>query len=216
VLRGLSGELPWHDRSLDLVIATHMQADHATGLIDVIHRYDVHRVAVPPADDDSLTGRSLLLAAAGETTVEFVSAGDSFDLGDGVRLDVLLPARGDDLSGNDASLVLRLSWRDVSFLLGGDIEARGERGLVESGIELESTVLKVAHHGSGTSSTREFLDAVQPAVAVISSGAGNRFGHPAQSVVERLDNYAAIYGTAERGSVHFETDGHRLWIETDR
>jgi len=78
-------------------------------------------------------------------------------------------------------------------------------------------VLKVAHHGSATSSTRLFLDAVQPTVAVISSGGENRFGHPDDGVVARLDDYAAaIYNTADRGAVYFETDGEQIWIETDR
>jgi competence protein ComEC len=219
VLRGLGREMAWRDRSIDLVVVTHAQADHATGLLDVLDRYDVRRiVAGPPPADNSLVERALTRAASGEgAAIERFAAGTSFDLGGGVRLDVLSPpAHADGASGNDASIVLRLVWRDVSFLLTGDIEANAEKALVESGIDLRATVLKIAHHGSKTSSTAAFLDAVRPPVAVISSGAKNRFGHPAPDVVDRLGEYADIYNTADDGAVHFETDGQRLWIETER
>jgi competence protein ComEC len=145
-----------------------------------------------------------------------VTAGDSIDLGDGIELKVLSPRTDADLSGNDAGVVLRLSWGDVSFLFAADIQARAERLLVESAVQLEATVLKVAHHGSATSSTDAFLDAVRPAVAVVSSGAGNRFGHPDAGVITRLAEYAAVYNTAERGAIHMETDGRSLWIEPER
>jgi competence protein ComEC len=108
--------------------------------------------------------------------------------------------------------VLRLAWDDVSFLLTADIEGAAEQALVDRGAALDATVLKVGHHGSKTSSTRAFLDAVQPSIAVVSAGRDNRFGHPATEVVERLDDYALVYNTAETGDVHFETDGHRLWV----
>jgi competence protein ComEC len=107
-------------------------------------------------------------------------------------------------------------WEDVSFLLTGDIEAAGERALLDSNVPLQSTVLKVAHHGSATSSTRSFLDAVLPSIAVISSGEGNPFGHPDDEVIARLAQYAPVFDAADHGSVRFETDGHQLWIETDR
>jgi len=218
VLRGLGDEMAWRDRSIDLVVLTHAQADHATGLLDVLGRYDVRRIVTSPSGDNSLIERTLTRAASGEgAAIERVTAGTSFDLGDGVRLDVLSPPAGaDGAAGNDASIVLRLVWRDVSFLLTGDIEANTEEALVESGIDLRATVLKVAHHGSKTSSTAAFLDAVRPPVAVVSSGAKNRFGHPALEVVDRLDDYADIYNTGTNGAVHFETDGRRLWIETER
>jgi competence protein ComEC len=217
VLRGLGDELPWHDRSLDLVVITHAQADHATGLLDVFARYDVRRVVAggDSANPSLLSGMLDRAALREGSLVRRISGGSSFDLGEGVRLDVISPA-DQALEGNDASLVLRLTWREVSFLLAGDIEADGERALLDSGVHLRSSVLKVAHHGSKTSSTRAFLDAVRPDIAVISSGEGNRFGHPNADVVQRLDDYARVYNTASDGQVRFETDGHRLWVDTDR
>ena len=88
--------------------------------------------------------------------------------------------------------------------------------LLASGAELRATVLKVAHHGSATSSGAAFLEAVAPQVAVVSAGEGNRFGHPAPAVVERLSAWGETYVTAEDGAVRFETDGARLWVQTGR
>ena len=116
---------------------------------------------------------------------------------------------------NNASVVLALSWRDVDFLLTGDIELAGERALLRSGAELRSTVLKVPHHGSSTSSSAAFLDAVGPAVALISVGEANSFGHPAPSVLERYAG-SLVLRTDEHGTVTLETDGERLWVEVAR
>jgi competence protein ComEC len=217
VLRGLGRQLPWHDRSIDLAIVTHGQADHATGMLDVLDRYDVSRV-IAGGDDGRSVLRSALSNAAAREGITVESATDSsFDLGDGVRLTIIV--RGDDaapLDGNDASAVVLLTYGDVSFLLTGDIEAAAGRVLLDAGIDLRATVLKVAHHGSRTSSTRAFLDAVAPQVSVVSAGADNRFGHPAREVVDRLDDYGAVYNTAKSGDVRLSTDGERLWIETGR
>ncbi len=218
VLRGLSAELPWRDRSLDLVILTHPQTDHFTGLVDVLARYDVRRVVSNGAVADGPASAAWRRAVRTEgRRIETARAGDVFDLGDGVRLDVLWPSE-EPAGGNpnNGALVLRLTWRDVSFLLTGDIEAEAEGALLAAGADLRATVLKVAHHGSATSSTQAFLDAAQPAIAVVSAGRDNRFGHPAPSIAARLRARADLYTTAEHGAVHFETDGTRLWIDTAR
>jgi competence protein ComEC len=219
VTRELGDEMPWLDRSIDLVVVTHPQADHAMGLLDVLDRYDVGRVIAGPYDGDSFVARALIDAARDEgAAYDRVTAGTTIDLGDGIVLEVLAPAADAPASSNpnNDALVVRLVWRDVSFLLASDIEAPAERALVERGAPLRSTVLKVAHHGSATSSMRSFLDAVQPEVALISAGTDNRYGHPAPDVIDRLDDYAATYTTASDGAIHLRTDGHRLWLTTDR
>jgi competence protein ComEC len=217
VLRGLGGELGWRDRSIDLVLLTHPQADHATGLLGVFDRYDVRSFASAGAEGGSMAEAALHHATDREgIDAGVVAAGDAFDLGDGVRLEVLWPQRGEAIDGNDGSLVLRLSWGDVRFLLTGDIEAAAEERLIASGADLRATVLKVAHHGSRTSSAVAFIDLVDPQVSVISAGAENPFGHPAPDVVERLAATSAVYVTAADGAVHFETDGERLWTSSER
>jgi competence protein ComEC len=210
--------MPWHDRSLDLVVLTHPQRDHGTGLIDVFERYDVERALLSNDDGSLLTGALADAAAEEGADVRTASAGQRFDLGDGVTLDVLWPPPdlAPGTSPNNAGVVLELSWRDVSFLLAADIESATEQALTDARADLSATVLKVAHHGSKTSSTTAFLDAVQPQVAVVSSGLDNRFGHPASDVVNRIDDYAKVYNTATDGDVSISTDGARLWIDTGR
>jgi len=111
--------------------------------------------------------------------------------------------------------VVRLTYRDVAFLLPGDIEAEVEKELVRSGTYLRSTVLKVPHHGSKTSSGQAFLEAVNPQVAVISVGEDNDFGHPARDVLARLKD-TLVYRTDRNGAVTIISDGHTLWVETER
>jgi beta-lactamase superfamily II metal-dependent hydrolase len=165
VVRALGSALPWHDRSIDIVVVTHPQADHATGLLEVFDRYYVRRVISGPLEGESLVTRGIVDAARREGAAQdVVVANRTIDLGDGITLDVLVPhsPAAPATNANDNALVLRIQWRDVSFLLASDIEAPAERALLASGVPLGSTVLKVAHHGSATSSTRAFLDVVQP------------------------------------------------------
>jgi competence protein ComEC len=124
-----------------------------------------------------------------------------------------LPAT--EAADNDASVVLRLGYGQVTFLLTGDLEEPGEARLLASGADLRSTVLKVSHHGSKTGTTARFVAAVAPAVAVISVGADNRFGHPAPEVLERLAG-VPVYRTDQRGTVELASDGQRLWVNTER
>lgn len=115
--------------------------------------------------------------------------------------------------GNDETLVLRIEYGLASFLLASDIEAAAEQALVASRAPLQATVLKVAHHGSRTSSTPEFLRAVAPTVAVISVGGRNPYGHPDAGVLERLRTAGArVYRTDGDGAVIFETDGRALTV----
>jgi competence protein ComEC len=120
---------------------------------------------------------------------------------------------------DNASVVLRVVYGDVSFLLTGDIFVEGESGLVQRDAELDSDVLKVAHHGSRSSSSPPFLEAVSPAVAVVSAGSDNRYGHPHAETMEALRCHvddARIFLTGESGSIEFVTDGARLEVRTER
>ena len=117
---------------------------------------------------------------------------------------------------NNTGAVIRISWHDVSVLLTADIEARAEIALLNDGVDLHATMLKVGHHGSKTSSSPDFLAAVDPSVSVVSSGKDNQFGHPAPEVVDRLAAYGPVYNTADAGPVRFETDGYRWRVDSDR
>lgn len=126
---------------------------------------------------------------------------------------------GSDSDVDNASVVLRIVYGRVSFLLAGDVFARAESALTGGNADLDSDVLKVAHHGSRSSSTGAFLAAVSPAVAVISAGEDNRFGHPQVETLEALRRLVApdrLFVTSDNGTVEFVTDGERLKIRSER
>ncbi len=214
----LGEELPFWERSLDLIVLTHPQEDHIAGLVEALERYDVRQVLATARRSESATYEAWR-AQIRRQGIDLVEArpGQSIDLGDGAVLRVLAPGT-DALSAsnaNDSSLVLRLDYGNASFLLTGDIEASGEEALLRSDAALAATVLKVPHHGSRTSSTPAFLRAVRPAVTVISAGESNPYGHPSPTVLERLDG-TLILRTDEHGTVRLSTDGDKLWVRTER
>ena len=221
VSQALADTLPRGDRSLDLVVVTHLDSDHSNGLLDVLDRYTAGAVlsGPQPPGNEMRAQWDDRLERHGIVPVE-VYAGYVIDLGDGVELQALNPPR-DGLSGdsNNDSVVLRLTYGEVSFLLAADIESGAEEQLVDSGLELQSTVLKAAHHGSKTSTTQRFLIAVSPAIAVVSAGLDNPYGHPAPVVMERLEAAIGaenVYRTDRDGSVEIVSDGVSVWVQTER
>jgi competence protein ComEC len=223
LISALGRRMPFWDRSLDLVILTHADEDHIAGLIPVLERYRVGQVLDSGYEHDNPTyERWLELISEKEIPSHLARAGMRIATGDGVELAVLHPGpelmKYTDADANNNSIVTRLVMGQVSFLLPGDIEEVVEDMLVASGQELASTVLKAPHHGSDTSSSVAFLDAVNPKLAVISVGADNRFGHPSPQVLERLEGLVGgerILRTDERGTIEVVTDGERIWIKTD-
>ena len=219
----LGEKLPFWDKSLDMVVLTHPDDDHIAGLVEVLRRYQVGQVLEPGLEIDS-PSYDEWLALIEEKDIErtIAVAGQKIDLGSGITMDVLHPqanwldSHSSDI--NSSSVVLRLSWGDISFLLTGDIEDGAEHELLHRGCALRSIILKVGHHGSNSSSTPQFLAAVTPQVAVISAGEDNPFGHPHEDVMDRLEGIMApnnIYVTSENGTVTFTTDGERLWVGTE-
>ncbi len=221
--RELGRVMPFWDRTLDLVVLTHPDADHLNGLVSVLERYDVARVAETGVASTSGQYASWRRLVAGEPDVEALEAfaGQDWRTGDGVVMSVLNPPPGlpswtPDLR-NNSGVTLRIAYGEVSFLLPADIHAYAEATLLASDAPLRATVLKAAHHGSATSSSQAFLDAVDPEAVVVSAGIDNKFGHPADEVMERLNALAGednVYVTAEDGAVTFTTDGERLWVDT--
>ena len=225
--RLLGERMRFYDRHIDIVAATHPHDDHIGGLAQVLERYNVGAVLERRIEYDSAAyeawARAVDAEEANGARVIEARAGQLIALDDDVRIEVLGPPRellrGTDSDVDNASLALRLVYGDVSLLLAGDVFSEGERTLLKSGAALDSDVLKVPHHGSDSSSTAEFLDAVSPAAAVISVGADNRFGHPSADVVRRLRGFVGegrLYMTSERGTVEFVTDGEALWVRTER
>ena len=216
----LGQEMPFWDRTLEMVVNTHPDSDHLGGMVSLLDRYQVEQALV-----SDLAVSSQLYQEwekeLDETKLDPVvgQAGQQLDLGGGVIATVLNP--GPACAGiddpNDHSVVIRLQFGQISFLLSGDIEEPVEQKLVASDVPLTATVLKSPHHGSRTSSTEAFLEAVEPQVVVISVGEDNHFGHPSPEVMERYAAYGLpVLRTDERGTIEFITDGRKLWVETVR
>ena len=213
LMQALGEALPAPEREIDLVVLTHGQDDHVAGLVEVLRRYDVAQVMEGPLPGETGAYREWVRAVEAEDALRHVAmAGKRIELGDDAYIEVLAPDRRlDDGDLNNNSVVLRLVYGEVSFLLTGDIGTLGEKALLDSGFDVRSTVLKVAHHGSEGSTGEEFLDAVAPAVAVVSSGTGNPFGHPDPGLRRRLGE-VPLFRTDLNGSVRFESDGRSVWV----
>jgi competence protein ComEC len=208
-------EYLWHRGldSLDYVLATHADADHIDGLNDVVRNFKVRSAMVgrTPSNDPEYAKFANTLVAR-HTPVQVIGAGDVLKFGD-VLIDVLWPHLSDDAapSRNNDSVVLRVRFGQRTFLLTGDIEKTAEELL--SNDRLEADVVKVAHHGSRTSSTDRFVSAVHPRFAIISVGRKSMFGHPHQEVVERWTNAGAeVLTTGRSGMITVLTDGNKLEV----
>ena len=185
----------------------------------MLHRFRVKQVLCPDSDYESpLYDEWLRLIEAKNIRQTTAQAGQQINFGK-VVIKVLnpqiSPLIGTDSDIDNNGVVLRLSRGDVSFLLTADIRQEVEFKLIADRAELHSTVLKVAHHGSDTSTTPQFLAVVNPRLAVISVGADNKFGHPSDEVLERLGT-ENIYRTDKHGTIEFTTNGERLWVEVER
>jgi competence protein ComEC len=215
VLREFSQTRSFFDRTIDLVIASHFDADHVAGLVDILERYEVSTIVYAESEKDSVPARAFLNSVEAEgAQVEIAQAGQIIKLGEHTVLRIFSPY-GDtsDWESNTASVIVQVVYGEVEFLLTGDAPANIENYLVEKyGGQLESEVLKLGHHGSKTSSTDIFLSTVQPQYAVVSSGKDNRYGHPHETVVERVRLLGVnLLNTADYGTLVFESDGERVW-----
>ena len=215
----LDAQMPFWKRTLSLVVLSHPHSDHVSGLSEILRRYDVERILEARGKYESADYMAWSKLAESESA-QLLEArpGTRLSFSGGVEVHVLGPPDA-AINANDASVVVRVVYGNASFLLTGDVFKEGERWLLTSGHALDSDVLKVAHHGSDTSSSSPFLGAVSPRAAVISAGQDNRFGHPDPEVVERLEGLmpaSRIFKTFERGTITFETDGSTLSVKTER
>jgi competence protein ComEC len=217
----LSERLPFWYRTIDLVVCTQPHADHITGLVEVLQRYKVKQALEPGVSYNSSIYQEWL-RVIDDKGIEYgmARAGQEIDLGDGIKMEVLNPPESlwagtdDDVDNN--GVVLRLSWDNVSFLFTADIRKDLEFELIGQRANLRSTVLKIAHHGSDTSTSQHFLAVVDPEVAVICVGADNPFGHPSPEVLEILIDRLGedhVYRTDDNGTIEFITDGENLWVK---
>ena len=213
-LAGIGRRMSLFDRQIDLLVLSHPHQDHLFALPAVIERYGVHAVLLTGVAYNGPRYEELLnLIRSHNVPVIIADPTRDIDLGDGVLLDVLWPlpvyeGMEDPSGGNDSSVAFRLTYGADTMLFTGDMEKAEEDAILASGADVRADILKVAHHGSKTSTSTGFLLAVDPELAVISVAKENDFSHPSPSVMERLKNFdIPVRTTAEEGVIRLEFDG---------
>ncbi len=199
---------------IDYLVATHPHSDHIGGLKTVIDSFEVGNVYMPRATSTSGTYETLLKTIMNKgLKIKTVNAGLGFETQGGAYIEFLSPAGSsyDDL--NNFSAVLKLTYKDDSYLFTGDAEALAEKEMLDNyAYELDCDVLKVGHHGSKSSSSKSFINAVSPDYAVISCGQDNSYGHPNSETLETLESASAqIYRTDELGTVVIRSEGDGIY-----
>ncbi len=202
---------------LDYIIATHQHSDHIGGLPEVLEEFDADNIIMPrltKAQTPTNSTYTAFLKALQKTNAKIISAkpGLKYSLGE-AEFEILGPVTDDCENINSMSAVTKITFGETSFLVTGDAEKDEELEIIENGANLDCDVLRVGHHGSTTSSCKDFLDAITPEICVISCGANNDYGHPHDKVMKRLDNYTdEIYRTDICGSIVMTSDGKNIEI----
>jgi competence protein ComEC len=207
LLERLGEELPFFDRRIDLLVLSHTDADHLRAFPEILRRYNVRGVVMTGVTRETAVYAAFLAALDEERTPVILARSDhDMDLGAGTVLDILWPEKslfGEEVrEPNDASIVAQLRSPAGSILFTGDINRNVEMELLKLGLDVESDILKVPHHGSRSSSSSHFLRAVSPTLAVVSAGRGNRYSHPHRDVLARYERLGIpVRRTDEEGNI---------------
>ena len=217
VLSELGNILPFADKRIDVVVETHPDKDHIGGLPEVISRYEVGMFLEPGVESENAIDDELKKRVEQKNIPKLLGRrGMVLNFGDGAKLIMLFPTQDvTNWETNRASIVAKLVYGDKSFLLTGDSPIAIENVLINLEPNfLDSDVLKAGHHGSRTSTSLTYAEAVSPEYAVISAGEDNSYGHPHKEVLDILEKVGAkIVSTIESGTIKFETNGKTLEIK---
>lgn len=221
VLGRLSGELSYFDHTIDVMVATHPDADHVTGLISALEKYNTDTIVSSPVQGHTKIFSELEKYIEDEHAEMYVvRSGDVIDFHDGVVAYLLYPGANyheKKNDTNDASVSMVIIYGDQSFLLTGDLPTTEESKLLTEKLPHNVTVYKVGHHGSKYSSGEQLLSYIKPEYSVISAGKNNRYGHPNPEALDRLGKYTKeIISTIDRGTITFSTDGRNIELETTK
>lgn len=209
-------------RRIDYVIATHPHDDHIGGMADILEEFSVGSIIMPEIPDEMLPigdyfDDMLNVIDRKGIVAQYSRTGTTIELDGGAQIQIVAPVHNDYTSLNNFSIACRLTFGRRSFFFSGDIERASESDILNSGYYIRSDVLKIPHHGSTSSSSPAFLEAVMPEYAVISVGEGNPYGHPRPEVVERLVGLdCMIFTTMECGNIVFTSNGEDMTVHTDK
>ena len=196
---------------IDYLISSHYDADHVSGLIGCLYAFDVKNVIGSNYVHDSKLYTSFMTAVEEEgLEMQYPAVGTQFQMGEAV-ITVLSPKEIVNDS-NSNSVVIKLSYGDSDFIFTGDADYKNEREMIASKLDLDCEVLSVAHHGSASGTSEQFVAAATPAYAVISCGKDNGYGHPHKETIQTLEAYdVEILRNDESGTIVAETDGEKIW-----
>lgn len=202
---------------LDIVIGTHPDADHIGGVDKVIDHLDIGKVYLPKASSNTKTYESLLTSIKQKgLKVTTAKAGVKLDWDPDVQVEMLAPVKSYK-DNNNNSAVVRLTHGANAILLTGDAESESEQDMIASKAELSADLMLVGHHGSNSSTTAAFLNKVKPKAAVIQVGKGNKYGHPKEKVLQRLEKQGVkVYRNDEQGTIAAISDGKQIRMQTER
>lgn len=198
--------------SLDYVIGTHPDADHIGGLDVIVYKYNCDTVIMPDYEKDTKTYQELVDVIHDKNMkITYPVVGEQYALGE-AKFTIIAPnSNSYGGNANDYSVAILLEYGKNRFLFTGDAEETSEAEMLTNGIDISADVYKVAHHGSRSASTQEFLNAVHPKYAVISCGEGNSYGHPHAEVLNRLRSMGVeVFRTDEQGSIIASSDGENI------
>jgi beta-lactamase superfamily II metal-dependent hydrolase len=193
------------------LVATHAHEDHIGGMDDVIENLEVDNIILTKSDYSTITYEEVITAAKEKNVNEiYPKVGNSINLGNATIM-VVAPNRDDYSEENNNSIILKITYGNVSYLFCGDAEIESEYDMAENGIDISADVIKIGHHGSDTSTSQMLLNTVSPRYAVISVGKDNSYGHPTSQILNRLKEYGIKYfRTDEEGTIVSITDGENI------
>lgn len=199
-------------KNLDIVVATHPHEDHIGGMTSVIKNFKIDKFYAPKKTATTKTFENMVKELKDKNLkINVAKAGVGLDLGKDIKCEMLAPNSEDYEDVNNCSAVIRLSYKDTAFLFTGDAEKISEKEMLQKGYELKADVLKLGHHGSSTSSSKEFLDKVSPKIAVASLAKDNDYGHPhKETLAEMKKRNITLYRTDESGSIVLKSDGKTI------
>ncbi|MCK9216966.1 MAG: MBL fold metallo-hydrolase [Firmicutes bacterium] len=204
-------------KKLDYVIGTHPHADHIGGLDAVIDAFEIGKIIMPKVEHTTKTFLDVLTSVKNKRLkVTTPNVGDKYKLGEAEFI-IAAPNSKNYLELNNYSIVTRMEYGKISFLFTGDAEVLSEMEILNNKINIEADVLKMGHHGSDTSSSDEFLDTVKPKYAVIQVGEGNKYGHPAAKILNKLEKRnIKIYRNDLDGNIIAISDGNEIIFNLER